>query len=194
MMSASPAFLASCPDFPLTNGELARRFRALGMCGFHAAVGWVHALPYGRNADRANYGRVLVEQRGTCSTKHALLAALAREEQVHVPLRIGIYLMDEMNTPGIGETLRSRGFSSIPEAHCVLVAGRERVDVTFPNSSGRCTERFIAERDIEPEEIGAVKLAWHRDFVERWARAERLDPDAVWSAREACIAALGAGV
>lgn len=164
------------------------------MCGFHAAVGWVHALPYGRNADRANYGRVLVEQRGTCSTKHALLAALAREEQVHVPLRIGIYLMDEMNTPGIGETLRSRGFSSIPEAHCVLVAGRERVDVTFPNSSGRCTERFIAERDIEPEEIGAVKLAWHRDFVERWARAERLDPDAVWSAREACIAALGAGV
>lgn len=191
-MSDSPTFLAALPNFRLTDGDLARRFRALGMRAFHDAVGWVHALPYGRNGDRASYAQVLAEQRGTCSTKHALLAALAREEQVRVPLRVGIYFMDETNTPGIGGALRARGLSRVPEAHCVLVAEKSLIDVTFPGSSGRCAQRFIAEREIAPDDIGGVKLAWHHAFVEPWARSEGLDPRAVWAAREDCIAALGA--
>lgn len=156
------------------------------------AVRWAHSLPYGRTSDRADFTRVLSERRGTCSTKHALLAALAREAHVRVPLRLGIYLMDDANTPGVGEALRLHGLSHVPEAHCVLVAEDGLVDVTFPGSDGRCALTFIAHCDITPEEIGAFKLAWHQAFVEQWARAERLEPHAVWTAREACIAALGA--
>lgn len=178
----------SLPNFRLPSGRLSSGL--LGHGDFHAALRWVHALPYGRNSVRDDFSLVLTEQRGTCSTKHALLAALAREARVHVPLRTGIYLMNDLNTPGTGPTLRAHGLACVPEAHCFLLDGETRVDLTFPRSEGTCLLTFIEEREITPEEIGAVKLNFHRAFVERWARAENLDPEAVWTAREACIAAL----
>jgi hypothetical protein len=58
----------------------------------------VRSLPYGRNSDHSDWRLVLGEGRGTCSTKHALLADLARENRRHVALMLGIYEMDEDNT------------------------------------------------------------------------------------------------
>jgi hypothetical protein len=43
---------------------------------------------------------VLAEQRGTCSTKHALLRRLAIEQGLDIALVLGIYEMTERNTPG----------------------------------------------------------------------------------------------
>lgn len=157
---------------------------------FHAALRWVHALPYGRNTNRADYSLVATERRGTCSTKHALLAALAREAHAPVALRTGIFLMSEQTTTGVGRTLRQHGLASVPEAHCFLAIGHDRIDITFPDSPGTCRLTFIAEMEITPEDIGATKLAWRRPFLAAWARDNGLDPDAVWTAREACIAAL----
>ena len=61
------------------------------------------------------------EGRGTCSTKHALLADLARENRRHVALVLGIYEMDEDNTQEIGTVLDRNGLPCVPEAHCYLV-------------------------------------------------------------------------
>jgi hypothetical protein len=52
---------------------------------------------------------VLCEGRDTCSTKHALLAKLSRENGRRVALILGIYEMDEANTPGVGAVLKPNG-------------------------------------------------------------------------------------
>jgi hypothetical protein len=43
---------------------------------------------------------------------------------------LGLFNMEEINTPGVGEALRQCGLTSIPEAHCYLRFGGERVDLT----------------------------------------------------------------
>jgi hypothetical protein len=46
-----------------------------GITTFQQALEYIHRLPYGRNADRADYRLVLKEGKGTCSTRQALLKA-----------------------------------------------------------------------------------------------------------------------
>ena len=76
------------------------------------------ALPYGRNSIRSEYLLVPNEQKGTCSTKHAYVKHMADfNGWQNVQLFIGIYLMSELNTPGVGIVLEKHGLSCIPEAH-----------------------------------------------------------------------------
>lgn len=181
--------LNDLPEFSLSgSGELARRFRVLGIDGYRAAARYVRELPYGRNSDRSDYRLVLREDRGTCSTKHALLTALAREHGVGVELRIGVYLMDGTNTPGVAPVLRRHGIRALPEAHCYLAHRDRRVDVT--GVGGSAVEEFIHEEAIEPAQIGAYKVERHREVVRRWASERGLDAGRVWRVREECIGAL----
>src|SRR5438876_7957523 len=61
-----------------SDGPVTCLFRTAGIHDFVAAAHHIWELPYGRIADRNQLGLVLSEGRGTCSTKHALLAELAR--------------------------------------------------------------------------------------------------------------------
>lgn len=81
---------------------LGLRFAALGLSDYRESARHVRNLPYGRNSDRSEWRLVLQEGRGTCSTKHALLAELARENSLPVALVLGVYEMDGANTPGVG--------------------------------------------------------------------------------------------
>jgi hypothetical protein len=83
-------------------GPLSAESMARGSTDFRAAGRYVQALPYGRTADRADFRAVLRAGKGTCSTKHALLAALAHEQDLPVVLTLGIYDMHARNTPGVG--------------------------------------------------------------------------------------------
>ena len=136
---------------------------------------------------------VLEEGRGTCSTKHAILAALAAENAPPnvrpVELRLGIYEMDEGNTPGVGPVLHRRGLACIPEAHCYLAHGGVRVDLTRLEE-GEVEMRFLEEKRIRPHVIGPYKVEWHKRFVREWAGARGLDAAEVWRVREECIGAL----
>ncbi len=179
------------PGFRLERtGRLGSRFRALGVGDFRLAAGYVRDLPYGRNSDRSDWGLVLAENRGTCSTKHALLAALAREHGASVELRLGVYLMDGTNTPGVAGVLEASGLAGLPEAHCYLAYRGERVDVTGVEAN--TAKEFLYEESIEPDQIGAYKLDLHRRFLRTWATERRLDPERVWRVREECIGALSA--
>jgi len=149
-------------------------------------------LPYGRNTDRSDYRLVLEEGRGTCSTRHALLAALAREHDWPVELRLGIYEMDGRNTPGVGPVLRRYGLDLVPEAHCYLAYREVRVDLTGLGKAEEPIRAFLHEEEIEPRQIGAYKVKRHREFIRRWAMARGLEADTVWRAREECIRALSA--
>ncbi|WP_053066855.1 transglutaminase domain-containing protein [Archangium gephyra] len=187
--------LLALPGFPLSEHEpLAQGFLALGLRSFEDAARYVWELPHGRNSDRADFRLVLPEGRGTCSTKHALLAALARAHGQPVHLTLGIYEMHERNTPGVGAVLEREGLSGIPEAHCYLVVHQRRVDLTRkepPGGSIAALAVFFTEERIEPEDIGAPKEEKHRAFIRTWAARRKLDPERIWRVREACIAALG---
>ena len=184
------AGLELLPNFALDGAAwLGAAFVALGDRDYHAAARRVRRLPYARNSDRADYGLVLGEGRGTCSTKHALLAALAAEHGMPVELRLGVYEMDGENTPGVGPVLARHGLDAVPEAHCYLAYRGARVDLTRITATGPI-EDFLYEETIEPDGIGAYKLGVHRRFLRGWAGERGLDPEEVWRIREECIGAL----
>ena len=177
------------PDADLDpGGPLSARFIAQGAWRYRDAARLVWGLPYGRPA-RSGLDAVLRDGRGTRSTKHALLAALADEAGLDVGLRLGLYLMDGQNTPGVGPVLRAHGLAAVPEAHCVLAVGDDRVDLARPGVRPPVPE-FVEEEAIRPDQVGAYERDWHRRRLGAWAEAHDLDPAVVWAAREAAVARL----
>jgi len=180
-----------------SDGPVTRLFRAAGIQDFVAAAHHLWKLPYGRIADRDQLGLVLSEGRGTCTTKHALLAELAREQRIDVQLTLCIYEMSERNTPRVGKVLSRYGLSCIPEAHCYLRYGGERIDVTGVPAGAEPIEEFLCEEPIAVGQIGVYKNDLHKRFLSEWiTRTEVVHGrslEEVWRIREECIAALGAG-
>jgi hypothetical protein len=175
-------------------GPLSSLLLVRAIFDFRAAGQYLQQLPYGRNTDRADFRLVLTEHRGTCSTKHALLAALAREQGLSVELMLGVYAMHERNTPGVGRVLAQYGLPFLPEAHCYLMRQGMRIDVT--RSGAEPTEpisQFLYEEAIAPEQIGDYKVQLHQRFLREWAAtavAAQRSVAELWRIREECIAAL----
>jgi len=183
------------PDAPLgAVGPDSQAFLHEGCADYRSAAKYLHELPYERNSDRADFRLVLSEGRGTCSTKHGLLAAVALEQGLPVSLTIGIYDMSEHNTPGVGRVLSAHGLDSLTEAHCYLRYAGRRVDVTRSGVLPRASiTGFHEEWPIVPTQIGAHKVALHQGYLRRWLGdrpALTLSPEDLWRIREMCIAAL----
>jgi hypothetical protein len=184
------------PAVPLQpGGQTAADFIARSITDFRAAGRYLHHLPYGRNTDRSDFRLVLPEGRGTCSTKHALLAALAWEQNLPVVLTLGIYEMHERNTPGVGIVLKRYGLQYLPEAHCYLRYEGVRIDIT--RSGTEPTEpidRFLYEEAIVPAQIGDYKVQLHQQFLRSWLNtADQVGGRSftgMWKIREECILAL----
>ena len=88
----------------LREAEIGQKIKKHGVLTYQDALIFVNKLPYGRNQS-TTITCVIEEKRGTCSTKHAFLAALAEENELPVKLMFGYYLMNNQNTPAIGNTL-----------------------------------------------------------------------------------------
>jgi hypothetical protein len=140
---------------------------------------------------------VLAERRGTCSTKHALLRRLALEQDFDLVLVLAIYEMNERNTPGVGWVLQKHGLEVLPEAHCYLRLGSDRIDVTRPSARGDVEPitRFLHEEEIDPSQITTYKVDVHKRFLQQWIARTRglgeLSLEGIWAVREECIGALG---
>lgn len=193
------AVIDRLPNFSLyerrgqQKGPLCRMCVAHGLRRFQAAARHVWHLPYRRNSSRAAYDRVLPEERGTCATKHAFLAALAREYgQEGVRLTLGLYTMTAANTPAARPVLARHDLAGVPEMHCYLTVGGRRVDLSWPGTPGHARLPMRAEEHIRPDQIGGYKEARHQAYIDRWAKRRRLDAGFVWRVREACIAAVEA--
>src|SRR5215467_3554187 len=179
-----------------TAGPTTAAFVERGISRFRDAARFIASLPYGRNSNRSDHLAVLRENRGTCSTKHSLLARLAQEQNLPIALCIGIYEMDGLNTPGVGAVLEEHGLTSIPEAHCYLKRGSKRFDVTLAggNVAREPIDTVFVEVEISAEQVGDYKLQLNQEFMRRWMKALSL-PRAftfaeLWAVREACIHAL----
>lgn len=171
-----------------TSRPLSARFAAQGAWTFRDAARLVWGLPVGAPR-QAGPAAVLLDGRGTGPQKHALLAALADETGLAVDLWLGLYLVTEANTPGVGRVLERYGLPAIPETLVVLGHGDERVDLTQPGVL-RPVPTFREAERIAPDQIGAFATAWHRERLEAWAGARDLDPATVWDARSEAIDAL----
>ena len=181
------------PDVALVvDGPATAAFRTRGIHDVRSAARCLRELPYGRISDRERPALVLEEGRGTCTTKHALLATLAAEQDVDLALRLGLYAMCEANTPGVGAVLARHGLTDIPEAHCYVAWHGRRIDVTRAITAAAPIDRFLHEERIDPSQIGAYKIDLHRRVLAEWVTHAQpaLTLDEAWQIREACIAAL----
>ena len=194
MAPTSPREIADLPDAQLGDGPLSTQLRALGLTRFHDACRHVQALPYARAS--GGWSTVLAERRGTCNSKHALLVMLARElDLAGVELGLGMFELRGEGFPGVARVLSEAGIPSMLEAHCYLVCGGTRVDLTWPSESSVPHPRFVHEATIDPDELPEGKVRRHREFLARWLaeQGSGMSLDQAWAIREACIAALSEG-
>lgn len=191
-MPSAPATIADLPDARLGEGPLAQQLRARGVSSFHAACMHVEALPYGR---ASSWASVLDEGRGTCNSKHALVVMLARELGLAgVELGLGLFELDGEGFPGVARVLAAAELPCMLEAHCYVVHAGRRVDLTWPREQGVPPPNILAETTIDPRELPAAKLEFHRRALAEWLVARRLplELEAAWAIREACISAMSA--
>jgi len=177
------------------SGMVSTAFLSLATADLRAAGQQVCELPYGRNRNPNDPLTVLTEQRGTCSTKHALLRRLAIEQRIDLVLMLGIYEMNEGNTPGVGSVLQKHRLKALPEAHCYLRFGNEGIDVTRQRASDlEPISHFLYEEEIHPNQITLYKIGVHKSFLQRWMAegqgAGEMTLASIWAIREECITAL----
>jgi len=180
------------PDFEIiARSPISQGIRDAGIFFFSQLTKRVTDIPYGRASDESPLA-VLTQNRGTCSSKHRLLAEVAQEYQrIPITLTVGIYDMQEDNTPGVGAALDVAGLASIPEAHCYLMLENSRFDFTgLPPGTTSPFQSLISETAVLPKDLVEQKKRLHADRLLILASQHGLSLDDAWVVREACIAAL----
>ncbi len=179
-------------DFELSNDTiLSKLVKTYGLTTWVELIDFVCTLPYGRNENRYDISLVLKEMKGTCSSKHAFLKTIALENnQDSIKLILGLYKMNNQNTPRIGNELIEHSLEYIPEAHCYLKIGEKRLDITTENSSFEKIENsLIKELEIQPHQVSEYKVNYHKNFLKDWISENNINFsfDEIWAIREKCI-------
>jgi hypothetical protein len=120
-----------------TAGSISNQFLNMGIKNFHSACRHVHALPYGYNSNRDDLMILFKENKGSCTTKHAVIATLAAELGLKIKKHIGIYAMTEALVSGTRHILDRYHLPYLPMVHCFLVFQNDRVDLSEGNQNGK---------------------------------------------------------
>jgi len=154
----------------------------------------VKNIPYGRNTNRYDFSLVLSENKGTCSSKHAFLKNFADKNGIeNVKLYIGIFKMNETNTPILGDLLSKNNINYIPEAHCYLKINQVPVDATTSDSFyDKIKNDILEEIEIIPNQVSDFKVAYHKAFLKKWIEETNQNNtfEEIWKIREQCISKL----
>nr|WP_321235537.1 hypothetical protein [uncultured Psychroserpens sp.] len=176
-------------DKPLSKVCIAR-----GHSDFKSVFNYIKHLPYGRTTNRSDYTLVLKEEKGTCSTKHAFLKAIAIENGFEdLKLYLGVFKMNADNTPKIASILETHQLTYIPEAHCYLKHDNLILDITFGSTNDiTFIDTILHEEIIRPNQIGTYKVELHQAYLKSWIKSEKLSIsfEKLWAIREACILAI----
>ena len=161
---------------------------------FETLIEKVKNIPYGRNANRYDFSLVLSENKGTCSSKHAFLKDFADKNEIeNVKLYIGIFKMNETNTPKLGDLLSNNKIKYIPEAHCYLKINQVPVDVTTVDSFyDKIKQDIVEEIEITPNQVSDFKVTYHKAFLKKWIKETNQNNtfEEIWRIREQCISKL----
>ena len=133
-------------------GEISRKFLELGIKSFRQACEYVNNIEYGYNT---NYDDKLIffkEKRGTCTSKHAVVAGLAEELNIPLYKHVCIYKFTEEISTGAIEILKKYKIPYAAMVHCFLVYKNLRFDLTEGNCNGKNTtiDEFIHEEKVDP--------------------------------------------
>ena len=125
------------------NGSLFARFATRaglpGDASLGQVVNAVHAIPYGRPRSRTAEG-VIREWKGTCSTKHALLARLLRQRWpelqpmlVHRVYRVSRRSVLQRYGDVAAGAVPEDGLTDVHRYLVLILAGQDvTIDITFP--------------------------------------------------------------
>lgn len=133
-------------------GVVSTKFLELGITSFKQACYYVHNLEYGFNSDYADKMILFKEQKGTCTTKHAVIAGLAEELHIPVHKHVGIYKFTEDISIGATAILKKYGVPYVPMIHCFLVYHQYEFDLTEGNNNGKKKgiNEFIHAEKVTP--------------------------------------------
>ncbi len=162
---------------------------------FEETCNYVKNLPYKRNSDKENINVIIEENEGTCSTKHAYLKRISEEFSMeNVQLMLGIFMMNDKNTPKIKSVLEKYNLLEMPEAHNYLRVEGKILECTRKISSENDFINELAEeREINPNQITDFKVQYHQEFLKKYLlqHSEIQYPlEKFWKIREECIFAL----
>lgn len=176
-----------------SNKKLTTLITSFNIFSWDELLKFIQQLPYGRNANRYDVSLVITEQKGSCSSKHAFLKAVADENDIpNIQLILGIYTMNSDNT-NIGTTISDAGLSYIPEAHCYLKIDGVHTDITSEGSSfNNIKDVILEEIEIEPHQVADFKIEYHKEFIKKWISEGNINLtfNEVWAIRERCISYL----
>ena len=174
-----------------SNDDLTNLIKNKNIKNWSELIEFTRNLPYGRNSNREDFSLVIKENKGTCSSKHSFLKKIADLNNFNnVKLILGMYRMNNLNTPKIGNTILESGLKYIPEAHCYLKLNNRRIDITNNNSDiENLIYDIVDEIEIEPEQVNIFKVDYHKSYLQNWIidNKIKMDFDKVWEIREQCI-------
>lgn len=189
------------PDCDITPaGMISQQFLDMRISSFRAACEFVHQLPYGYNTDRDAPMGLFEEGRGTCTTKHAVIATLAQEQDRPIHKKIGIYAMNEALVTGTGAILSKYALPYLPMVHCFLAYKSFRVDLTEGNLNGKNSsiEEFLYTATVEPNISGKDEYLIYREALRKHiltrGEFEGSSIKAILQAREEGLALLKANI
>ena len=141
------------PDAEIEDkGEISKKFLELGIISFRKACEYVHNIEYGYNSDYDDKMIFFKENKGTCTTKHAVITGLAEELNIPLYKYVGVYKFTDEISTGTNEILKKYDLPYVPMVHCFLVYKDYRFDLTEGNCNGKNTtiEEFIHEEKVNP--------------------------------------------
>ena len=141
------------PDAEIKDkGEISKRFLELGITSFREACEYVHNIEYGYNRNYDDKMILFKENKGSCTTKHAIISGLAEELNIPLYKYVGVYKFTEEISTDTKEILKKYDIPYVPMVHCFLVYKNYRFDLTEGNCHGKNTtiEEFIHEEKVNP--------------------------------------------
>jgi hypothetical protein len=151
-------------------GEYSRKFLELGVSDFKGACMYVHNLEYGYNSNKDDKWILFKENKGSCTTKHAVIATLADELGIPLHKHVGVYKFNEDICKGAGKITEKYSLPYIPMVHCFLVYKNNRFDLTEGNFNGkkRSIDSFIHEKEVIPFITRIDEYKLYKDIVEKY--------------------------
>jgi hypothetical protein len=189
------------PEKPIAGtGPIRAQFLARGIRSFREACRFVHELPYGYNSDRDDILILFKEEKGTCTTKHAVIGTLAQELGLPIRKHVGIYAMTEAIVTGTGRILSEYGLPYVPMLHCFLVYATAVVDLTEGNLNGKNQplREFLYEERVAPDISAKDEYLLYRralnEVILKRPELEGVDIKRILQAREAGLKLLKARI
>ena len=133
-------------------GELSKKFLDLGIKTFKDACIYVHNVDYGYNTNYEDRMIFFKEKKGSCTSKHAVIAGLAQELNIPLYKHVCVYKLTEEITTGVDEILKKFNIPYVPMVHCFLVYDEYKFDLTEGNNNGKKKhiDEYIYSEKVEP--------------------------------------------